>query len=305
MIIEEKIIRKLNRLRRLTLCKSVVFYVFFPIISYILYFFTTLISHHYLFLIITLLYIIFLNFVFFMVFKPDFQKQFIKEYKIALIEKIKTYLHETISFDSIGLKEEEILKGQMLPFITKFKSFHLIKISSDNIELKSSDIQFYYYHHKNEQTTFRGQWYVIHFDQSFKSTIHLYEKDSNFYKIYKPIELSRYKTDDYQFNHNFIIYTNHQDKTSRLLNSHLRERINLFKRKYGSKLIFIFHQNSLHIGIHHHHFRFKPSLFDKINQIKFMALIEDFILIKNIIKYIKTYNKLSYINYNHRKNIVS
>jgi len=207
--------------------------------------------------------------------------------------KINTYLHESVFSLSVGLTEEEVLKTNFLPFTTKYISYHLIRGSIDHMPFKTSDVELIYYHHKGEFLTFKGQWYILKLNQSFNGITHIYERDESIYQANKQIKLHMYKTDDKIFNKQYQIYTNNNKKTSQLLHYHFRERINLLERKHPGKLIFIFNQDDLHIGINNKTFRFHISLLEKINALHFMNCIEDFLLIKNILKYVKTMDKLS------------
>ncbi|QVK16941.1 DUF3137 domain-containing protein [Mycoplasmatota bacterium] len=298
-MIDEKILKKLNLLRKKVLAQYIIYYISIPIITSFLFLFSTYISHTFPFLTIIILYLLIINLVFYSYVKPKFINKYHIEYKKEILAKVSTYLHETILSLSIGISEEELLKTNILPFITQYYSSHLIRGSIDHIPFKSSNVEFFYYHHKDQTLSFKGQWYVFKFNKPFKGITHIYEKNESIYQINKPINLNLYQTEDINFNRRFHVYSNNIEQTNQLLRFHLRERINLLERKYHGKLMFIFNQDYLHIGINNNTSRFTPSLFHKINEIDFMNQIEDFLLIKNIIKYIKTLDKLSntYLTY--------
>lgn len=297
-MVEEEAIIKLNHLRKWTICQYIMFYLFIPLISSILYLFTTSISKNILFLMITLIYLIFINYIFYKIFKPQFHIKYLDAYKKELLLKLQSLLHEDINVSFKGLEEAALLNTDFLPFFTTFSSKDLIESSVDNIPYQVSDVKFSYYRNQSKNFFFLGQWYTITFNKPFSDIIHLYAKGNPGYLLFTPRYLSPYTIDDQKFNQFFRLYTSNPQKTNILLNHHFRERIKLLTRKYKGRLILIFQHNTLHIGIDNQKSVFHPNLFEKLTQINFLMQIEDFLLIKNIIKYIKTIDKVTQIYLN-------
>lgn len=305
-MIEKKILKKLNLLRKQVLAQYIIFYISIPLMSCLLFLFSTYIPHKQPFLTIIVLYLLLINLVFYTFVQPHYNNKYHIEYKKEILAKVSANLHETVLSLSVGLTEEELLKTNILPFFTQFISCHLIRGSIDHIPFKTSNVEFIYYRHKGQHLSFKGQWYIFKMKKPFKGITHIYEKNEPIYQINKPPNLNLFQTEDQIFNRKFNVYSNNYEQTTQLLQFHFRVRINLLERKYLGKLMFIFDKDYLHIGINNNSSRFNPSLFDKINQIDFMDQIEDFLLIKNIIKYVKTIDKLStsYLTY-IRNTIVS
>lgn len=201
------------------------------------------------------------------------KKKYSTAYKKEIVTTTMQELFTDIVFDyDKGLPSSVIKETDMMRLGNRYSSNDWYSGKYKDVSFTSSDVSIEEVTTDSEGHThttvyFRGQWYIFNFNKNFKGKFQVCEKDFHYSKhgglFDKSIE--KVEVEDIDFNKQFRIYSTDAHSVFYVLTPHIIESIKKINEAIPGRLLLIFKDNSLHVGIYNGSDNFEPSIFHKID----------------------------------------
>lgn len=199
----------------------------------------------------------------------DFKKIFVNK---ALNNTFENVLYEADK----GIPKEKIAETRSINLGDRYTTNDHIICKYQGLDVEISDIliEKRYVDSKNREDydlIYKGKWMIFEFDRKFVTNLTISEDKSK--KIKSDLILNhslKVEMEDIQFNKIFDIFCNMEKEAFYILTPHMQERLKKINDSIPGKLIFIFYNNKLHIGINNNKDTFEPNIFKKIDEKEIM-----------------------------------
>lgn len=225
-------------------------------------------------------------------YKNDFKNIFVK----YALEKS---FNEVIYKPEYGIAMDEIAETNSIYLGDRYTSNDYINAKLDGLKVELSDIIIEEQHtdsdgHTYYSVIYKGRWMIFEFDRKFVSNVTVAEdkfrnlKNRSLFSKSNKVEM-----ESIEFNKMFDVYCNTEHEAFYILTPHMQERLKRINDSIPGKLVFIFFNNKLHIGINSGKDSFEPSIIKKIDEQKIMLEVNKEVNeIISLVKEIKQDNSL-------------
>jgi hypothetical protein len=229
-------------------------------------------------------------------------KEFVIDYKDQIIEKLVTFVDESLHYSKDGTisKYEYDSSALFHSHVDKFKGEDKIEGTIEGVDIKFSELhtqqkkknakgQEYY------ATIFRGLFFIADFNKHFKGkTIILPDKSEKYFGFISHFFQSfsshgeLVKLDNSEFEKEFVVYSNDQIEARYILATSFMENILKLKKIANKKISISFNGAKVYIAIHLQGGVFEPKIYKKVSS--FDEIKSYFETISLIVLIVKTLN---------------
>lgn len=200
-------------------------------------------------------------------------KQYKKDFKNIFVKyALEKSFSEVIYQPEYGISRDEIAETNSIYLGDRFTSNDYINAKLDGLKVELSDIIIEEQHtdsdgHTYYSVIYKGRWMIFEFDRKFVSNVTVAEdkfrnlKNRGLFSKSNKVEM-----ESIEFNKIFDVYCNTEHEAFYILTPHMQERLKRINDSIPGKLVFIFFNNKLHIGINSDKDSFEPSLIKKIDE---------------------------------------
>ena len=214
------------------------------------------------------------------------------EFKKLFVNKALANTFENVVYESNkGIPKNKILETKSINLCDRYTSNDHIVCNYKGLDIEISDIiiEKRSVDSRNRETydlVYKGRWMIFEFDRKFVTNLTISEDKSK--KIKSDLILCyslKVEMEDIKFNKIFDVFCNMEREAFYILTPQMQERLKRINDSIPGKLIFIFYNNKLHIGINNNKDTFEPNIFKKIDEKEIMIDINK--EINEIIKLVK------------------
>lgn len=200
-------------------------------------------------------------------------KQYKKDFKNIFVKyALEKSFSEVIYQPEYGISRDEIAETNSIYLGDRYTSNDYINAKLDGLKVELSDIIIEEQHtdsdgHTYYSVIYKGRWMIFEFDRKFVSNVTVAEdkfrnlKNRGLFSKSNKVEM-----ESIEFNKMFDVYCNTEHEAFYILTPHMQERLKRINDSIPGKLVFIFFNNKLHIGINSGKDSFEPSLIKKIDE---------------------------------------
>lgn len=227
-------------------------------------------------------------------------KQYKKDFKNIFVRyALEKSFSEVVYQPEYGISRDEIAETNSIYLGDRFTSNDYINAKLDGLKVELSDIIIEEQHtdsdgHTYYSVIYKGRWMIFEFDRKFVSNVTVAEdkfrnlKNRSLFSKSNKVEM-----ESIEFNKIFDVYCNTEHEAFYILTPHMQERLKRINDSIPGKLVFIFFNNKLHIGINSGKDSFEPSLIKKIDEQQTMLEVNKEVNeIISLVKEIKQDNSL-------------
>lgn len=217
-------------------------------------------------------------------------KKYKTTFKTMVIPESLKQFGDKITYELEGLSKADAEKTKMFGHFSTFESEDTVKGKLEAVEFKCSDVKLGYYtggKHRRYVPVCHGQFYIFDFNKRFKTNTIIREVNR-----WKPSGFKRVDLENVEFNKKFNVFSTNEHDAFYILTPHFMERLIAFEQEYHGVLFMSFHHNQLYIGIHNNKNRFEPPLFSVITENIYKTQTKEINIIKDIILDLKLNEKI-------------
>ena len=177
-------------------------------------------------------------------FKKSFENNVIEIIFHALQYKIELKVDEK-------MKSREFGEGKIISNYNVFNAEELFEGTIENIPIKFSEIKIETKSRYSRQTHLRGFYAQFQYDLNPDLVIDVIKDESRDNSMLQKLNFKRDKlvrVDDLEFEKFYVIYTNQEDLTKKIMSQTLIQNLNELSIKLGSKLYFSIRKGKAHIA---------------------------------------------------------
>ena len=201
------------------------------------------------------------------------KQKFINAYKKNIVEHTLNEILTDVTLDTKyetnnNDQETAVLNAKIIDLGDFFYSNDYVTGKYKNIPFQRTDIKITTQTSESSITKFEGQWYIISFNQPFKTNFKIKDKNFKYDQGMRKLNENSYQKieiQDEEFNKYFICHAQNSITAIDILTKTLMERIKKIKNETNKTLLFSFMDNKLHIGIETKKDLYEPNLYKKID----------------------------------------